>query len=37
MAAVLHEAWDGRQRVVIELAVPPATLRAPEVERPPAL
>ena len=36
MAAVLHEAWDGRQRVVIELAVPPETLRAPEAEsRPP--
>jgi DNA helicase-2/ATP-dependent DNA helicase PcrA len=35
MAAVLHEAWDGRRRVVIELAVPPETLRAPEEERRP--
>lgn len=35
MAAVLHEAWAERRRVVIELAVPPETLRAPEVERRP--
>jgi DNA helicase-2/ATP-dependent DNA helicase PcrA len=35
MAAVLHEAWAERRRVVIELAVPLETLRAPEVERRP--
>jgi ATP-dependent DNA helicase UvrD/PcrA len=36
MAAVLHEAWDERRRIVIELAVPVEALRAPEVEpRPP--
>ena len=35
MAAVLHEAWAERRRVVIELAVPPETLRAPEAERRP--
>ena len=35
-AAVIHEAWDGRRRVVVELAVPVDALRAPEVEhRPP--
>jgi DNA helicase II / ATP-dependent DNA helicase PcrA len=34
-AAVLHEAWDGRRRVVIELDVPLETLRAPEAERRP--
>jgi DNA helicase-2/ATP-dependent DNA helicase PcrA len=35
MAAVLHEAWADRRRVVIELAVPAEALRAPEVERRP--
>jgi DNA helicase II / ATP-dependent DNA helicase PcrA len=35
MAAVLHEAWAERRRVVIELAVPLETLRSPEVERRP--
>ncbi|HEV8627539.1 MAG TPA: UvrD-helicase domain-containing protein, partial [Acidimicrobiia bacterium] len=36
MAAVLHEAWAERRRVVVELAVPVEALRAPEVEgRPP--
>ena len=36
MAAVLHEAWAERRRMVIELAVPLEALRAPEVElRPP--
>jgi len=35
MAAVLHEAWDERRRVVIELGVPLEALRAPEVERRP--
>ena len=35
MAAVLHEAWAERRRLVIELAVPPETLRAPEAERRP--
>ena len=35
MAAVLHEAWTERRRIVIELAVPLETLRAPEVERRP--
>src|SRR5688572_29852743 len=35
MAAVLHEAWADRRRVVIELAVPAETLRAREVERRP--
>ena len=35
MAAVLHESWAERRRVVIELAVPLETLRAPEAERRP--
>jgi len=35
MAAVLHEAWDGRRRIVVELAVPLEVLRAPEAERRP--
>jgi DNA helicase II / ATP-dependent DNA helicase PcrA len=35
MAAVLHEAWDERRRIVIELGVPLEALRAPEVERRP--
>ncbi len=35
MAAVLHEAWDERRRVVVELAVSPDALRAPEVEKRP--
>ena len=35
MAAVLHEAWAERRRVVIELAVPLEALREPEVERRP--
>jgi DNA helicase-2/ATP-dependent DNA helicase PcrA len=35
MTAVLHEAWDERRRIVIEMAVPVETLRAPEVERRP--
>src|SRR4051794_9597410 len=34
-AAVLHEAWSERRRVVIELAVPVEALREPEVERRP--
>jgi len=34
-AAVLHEAWSERRRVVVELAVPVEALRAPEVERRP--
>ena len=35
MAAVLHEAWDDRRRVVVEVAVSVDALRAPEVERRP--
>src|SRR5688500_5306473 len=35
MAAVLHEVWAERRRIVIELAVPPETLRAPEADRRP--
>ncbi|MGH9010102.1 MAG: ATP-dependent helicase, partial [Acidimicrobiia bacterium] len=35
MAAVLHEAWAERRRVVVELAVPVDALREPEVERRP--
>ena len=36
MTAVLHQAWDERRRVVVELAVPPEVLRNPEFEpRPP--
>jgi DNA helicase-2/ATP-dependent DNA helicase PcrA len=35
MAAVVHEAWGERRRIVIELAVPLETLRAPEAERRP--
>jgi DNA helicase-2/ATP-dependent DNA helicase PcrA len=35
MAAVLHEAWDERRRIVIELGVPPEDLRAAETERRP--
>jgi DNA helicase-2/ATP-dependent DNA helicase PcrA len=35
MAAVVHEAWDERRRVVVELAVSPEALRAPEVEKRP--
>jgi DNA helicase-2/ATP-dependent DNA helicase PcrA len=35
MAAVLHEAWDERRRVVVELGVPLEELRAPEMERRP--
>ncbi len=35
MAAVLHEAWGERRRIVIELGVPLEALRAPEVERRP--
>ena len=34
-AAVLHEAWDGGRRVVVELGVPVDALREPEVERRP--
>jgi len=34
-AAMLHELWDGRRRVVVELGVPVEALRAPEVERRP--
>ncbi|HYH51402.1 MAG TPA: ATP-dependent DNA helicase UvrD2 [Acidimicrobiia bacterium] len=34
-AAVLHEAWNERRRVVIELGVPLEGLREPEVERRP--
>ena len=34
-AAVLHEAWDERRRVVVELGVPLGALREPEVERRP--
>jgi hypothetical protein len=35
-AAVLHEAWNERRRIVIELAVPLEALREPEAEhRPP--
>jgi DNA helicase-2/ATP-dependent DNA helicase PcrA len=34
-AAVLHEAWDERRRVVIEFGVALETLRAPEAERRP--
>ena len=35
MAAVLHEAWCERRRVVVELGVPLEALRAPEPERRP--
>ena len=35
MAAELHTAWDGRRRVVVELAVPLETLREPEADRRP--
>jgi DNA helicase II / ATP-dependent DNA helicase PcrA len=35
-AALLHESWDGRRPVVVELGVPVEALRAPEVERRPA-
>ena len=35
MAAVLHEAWAERRRVVVELAVPVEALREPEVDRRP--
>jgi len=31
-AEALHDAWDGRHRVVVELGVPAEALRAPEVE-----
>jgi DNA helicase-2/ATP-dependent DNA helicase PcrA len=31
-ADVLHQAWDGRRRVVVELAVPAEALKVPEVE-----
>jgi DNA helicase-2/ATP-dependent DNA helicase PcrA len=36
LAAELHEAWNGRRRVVVELAVPLEALREPEADgRPP--
>ena len=35
LAAELHEAWSGRRRVVVELAVAPERLREPEAERRP--
>jgi DNA helicase II / ATP-dependent DNA helicase PcrA len=34
-AALLHEAWNERRRIVIELGVPAEALREPEVERRP--